>query len=53
MLGYDLTTVRNFNYTFGINLAFGRGRIKKSHLDNMLEAIELSPDVDKPVVTDY
>lgn len=30
VLGYDLTEVRNFNYTFGINLAFGRGKVKKT-----------------------
>lgn len=30
IIGYDLTTLRNFNYTFGINLAFGRGKVKKT-----------------------
>jgi len=29
-IGYNLTTLRNFNYTFGINLAFGRGKVKKT-----------------------
>lgn len=30
ILNYDLTTLRQFNYTFGINLALGRGKIKKA-----------------------
>ena len=30
ILNYDLTTLRQFNYTFGINLALGRGKIKKT-----------------------
>ena len=29
ILGYDVTQVRNFNYSFGINLMFGRGKVKK------------------------
>ena len=30
IIDYDLTTLRQFNYTFGINLALGRGKIKKT-----------------------